>query len=138
MRVNLKLGNKCDKDEISNMTRAWDRKEFESPTEVEPMPSRTCTGEFCSWTTCVHGSVQILLQIAVVFTRLRVNFKTSRFNFIFAKQPSKNITGFQTLIALSEQIVARFGCLSPSVCPCPCKRGLSYHNLRKKRSVLRT
>ena len=37
-----------------------------------------CTDEFCSWNACLHGSVQILLQIAVVFTRVRANFKTSR------------------------------------------------------------
>ena len=41
-----------------------------------------CTDEFCSWTACLHGSVQILLQIPVVFTRLRANFKTSRFRFV--------------------------------------------------------
>ena len=77
-----------------------------------------CTDEFCSWTACFHGSVQILLQIAVVFTRVRANFKTSLFSlccFTFARQPGKNIARFQALTALSVQKVARFGCLHESV-----------------------
>ena len=36
-----------------------------------------CTDEFCTWSTCLHGTVQILLQIAIVFTRVRANFETS-------------------------------------------------------------
>ena len=36
-----------------------------------------CTDEFCTWTACLHGTVQILLQIAVVFTWVRANFETS-------------------------------------------------------------
>ena len=32
-------------------------------------------------------------------------------SFAFAKEPSKNITSFQALTLLSEQKVARFGCL---------------------------
>ena len=34
-----------------------------------------CTDEFCTWTACLHGTVQILLQIAVVFTWARANFE---------------------------------------------------------------
>ena len=30
--------------------------------------------EFCSWTACLHGAVQILLQIAMVFMSVRANF----------------------------------------------------------------
>ena len=41
-----------------------------------------CTDEFCSWTACLPGSLQILLQIAVVFTWFGVNFKTSHFCFV--------------------------------------------------------
>ena len=32
-------------------------------------------GQFCPWIVCLHGSVQIMLQIAVVFTRIRANFR---------------------------------------------------------------
>ena len=35
------------------------------------------TDEFCTWTACLHGTVQILLQIAMVFTWVRANFETS-------------------------------------------------------------
>ena len=55
---------------------------------------------------------------SLVFICLRANFKTSRFCFvvsIFAKQPGKNITRFQALTALSEEKVARLGCLHESV-----------------------
>ena len=48
---------------------------FCSLTEAPFTRVRTnfCTDEFCSWTASLHGSVQILLQIAVVFTRIRAN-----------------------------------------------------------------
>ena len=36
-----------------------------------------CTDEFCTWAACLHGTVQILLQIAVVFTWVCANFETS-------------------------------------------------------------
>ena len=78
-----------------------------------------CTDEFCSWTACLHGSVQILLQIAVVFARVRANFKTdwlfSLCCFTFARQPDKNKARFQALAALSVQKVARFGRLHESM-----------------------
>ena len=37
--------------------------------------TNSCMDEFCSWTACLHGSVQILLQIAVVFTQIHANFR---------------------------------------------------------------
>ena len=41
-------------------------------------PGQFCTDEFCPpWNAGLHGSVQILLKIALAFTRLRANFKTS-------------------------------------------------------------
>ena len=77
-----------------------------------------CTGAFCSWTACLHGSMKILLQIAVVFTWVRANFKTSRFCFVLLlllSNQANNITRFQTLTSLSVQKFARFGCLHESV-----------------------
>ena len=65
-----------------------------------------------------HGSVQILLQIAIVFARLRAHFKTSCFCFVLLpllSNEAKNIPRFQALITLSGQKVARFGCLHESV-----------------------
>ena len=47
-----------------------------------------------TWTACLQGSVQILLQIAVVFTWLRAIFSFLLCCFTFAKQPGKNITRF--------------------------------------------
>ena len=49
MLENSKVGrpvykNSFDKDEIINMTRAWDREKPESPTGIEPMTSRTPGG----------------------------------------------------------------------------------------------
>ena len=75
-----------------------------------------CTDEFCSWTNCLHGSVQILLQITVVFTWLRANCKTSHFCivvlfllFLLFYICRQNITRFQAFTALSVQKVAGSG-----------------------------
>ena len=53
---------------------------------------------------CLHGTVQIFRPVVIILC-----------SFTFAKQPSKNMTRFQALTALSEQKVARFGCLHESV-----------------------
>ena len=37
-------------------------------------PDKFLHRQICSLATCLHGSVQILLQISVVFTRLCANF----------------------------------------------------------------
>ena len=43
-----------------------------------------CMDEFCSWTACLRGSVQILLQITVVFTWIRANFRPlAAFEWLF-------------------------------------------------------
>ena len=44
-----------DKDEIINMTRAWDKEKSQSPTGIEPMTSRTPGGRSIHWATRTHG-----------------------------------------------------------------------------------
>ena len=73
-----------------------------------------------------------ILFLDRLFTRIRANFVTDFSGvytgpckflgqsfllccFAFAKQPGKNIARFQALTALSEQKLARFGCLHESV-----------------------
>ena len=72
---------------------------------------------FVPWPPVRHGSVQILLQTSVVFTRVVQIFRSvfSLCCFTFAKQPGKHISRFQALTALSEQKIAWFGCLHESV-----------------------
>ena len=43
-RSSFKLGNKCDQDEIINMTRAWDKGKSESLRESNPWPAEHRAG----------------------------------------------------------------------------------------------
>ena len=43
------------KSELIKMTRAWDKEKSESPTRIEPIPSRTLGGRSIHWGTRTHG-----------------------------------------------------------------------------------
>ena len=63
-------------DDLDGLLCIQRRLKFKAPfTQVR---TNFCKDEFCTWTACLHGTVQILLQIAVVFTWVRANFETSR------------------------------------------------------------
>ena len=90
----------CSKCSVNAITCTWNGTETNKCTMSLSICSKApftrvrtnfCTDEFCTWTTCLHGTMQILLQIAVVFTWVRANFETSRVSAMigwsFCSQP---------------------------------------------------
>ena len=47
---------------------------FVTKATITRVRTKFCTDEFCTWTACLYGTVQILSKIAMVFTWIRANF----------------------------------------------------------------
>ena len=60
----------------------------------------------------LHGRILFLDRL---FTWIRANSVAVVFTWVQSRQPGKNMTRFQALSVLSEQKVARFGCLHESL-----------------------